>query len=65
MRETLLSRFDLIFIMIDQNDPELDRKTCERVSLNHMLGTGKDNSSKISVKGVIEPSMSSTSIKKN
>jgi len=30
-----LSRFDLLFIMLDDKDPENDRKIAERVIINH------------------------------
>ena len=33
--DSLLSRFDLIFIMLDEKDPESDRKIAERVITNH------------------------------
>ena len=33
--DSLLSRFDLIFIMLDEKDPELDRQIAERVITNH------------------------------
>lgn len=35
MPDSLLSRFDLIFIMLDEKDPESDRKIAERVITNH------------------------------
>lgn len=33
--DSLLSRFDLLFIMLDEKDPEADRKIAERVITNH------------------------------
>ena len=33
--DSLLSRFDLLFIMLDEKDPELDRMVAERVITNH------------------------------
>mmetsp|Transcript_9984 Transcript_9984/g.15095 ORF Transcript_9984/g.15095 Transcript_9984/m.15095 type:complete len:551 (+) Transcript_9984:39-1691(+) len=33
--DSLLSRFDLLFIMLDEKDPENDRKIAERVITNH------------------------------
>lgn len=35
MRETLLSRFDLILIVIDENDENLDRMISQKVTSNH------------------------------
>ena len=33
--DSLLSRFDLLFVMLDMKEPELDRKIAERVITNH------------------------------
>ena len=33
--DSLLSRFDLLFIILDEKDPETDRKIAERVIMNH------------------------------
>ena len=33
--DSLLSRFDLLFVMLDEKDPENDRKIAERVIANH------------------------------
>ena len=33
--DSLLSRFDLLFVMLDEKDPENDRKIAERVISNH------------------------------
>jgi DNA replication licensing factor MCM3 len=33
--DSLLSRFDLLFIMLDEKDPEIDRHVAERVITNH------------------------------
>ena len=33
--DSLLSRFDLLFIMLDEKDTETDRKIAERVIMNH------------------------------
>ncbi len=35
MPDSLLSRFDLLFVMLDEKDPENDRKIAERVISNH------------------------------
>ena len=37
MPDSLLSRFDLVFIVLDEDDPELDRRIADRVIRNHML----------------------------
>ena len=56
MRDTLLSRFDLIFILIDENDELKDRLISQRVCKNHRYkgnneyyGKQNDNT------GIIEP----------
>lgn len=35
LADSLLSRFDLLFVMLDEKDPTLDRKIAERVISNH------------------------------
>lgn len=42
MPESLLSRFDLIYIVIDQNDEVIDQKISEKVTSNHQFSS--DNS---------------------
>jgi len=37
--DSLLSRFDLLFVMLDEKDPENDRKIAERVITNHRYQT--------------------------
>ena len=37
MQDSLLSRFDLIFIILDEKDTEKDKKIAERVCRNHRL----------------------------
>jgi len=34
--DSLLSRFDLVFVVLDEKNPEMDRKIAERVIRNHM-----------------------------
>ena len=38
LRDTLLSRFDLIFIVLDEKNAEKDRMIAERVTANHRFG---------------------------
>lgn len=33
--DSLLSRFDLVFIMLDEKDPEMDRRIADKVITNH------------------------------
>ena len=33
--DSLLSRFDLLFVMLDEKDPESDRRIAEKVITNH------------------------------
>lgn len=35
LSETLLSRFDLIFVLEDKKDSEADRRIAKRVTMNH------------------------------
>jgi DNA replication licensing factor MCM3 len=35
MPDSLLSRFDLLFVMFDEKDPDNDRKIAQRVIANH------------------------------
>jgi DNA replication licensing factor MCM3 len=37
MADSLLSRFDLIFIIFDEKNPEIDQRIAERVCRNHRL----------------------------
>ena len=41
MPDSLLSRFDLLFVIIDTAEPELDREIADRVIKNHR-SSGKD-----------------------
>ena len=37
MPDSLLSRFDLVFIILDEKSAEKDKKIAERVTRNHRL----------------------------
>ena len=39
--ESLLSRFDLIFVLLDTRDPERDRDLARRVTMNHRINPSK------------------------
>jgi DNA replication licensing factor MCM3 len=41
--DSLLSRFDLLFVMLDEKDPENDRKIAERVISNHRYQSAGGN----------------------
>lgn len=43
IQETLLTRFDLIFIVIDQGTEAVDRKIAEKVSQNHRFNCDSQN----------------------
>lgn len=43
IQETLLTRFDLIFIVIDQGTEAVDRKIAEKVSQNHRFNSDGNN----------------------
>jgi DNA replication licensing factor MCM3 len=58
--DSLLSRFDLLFIVKDMKDPELDRLIAERVILNHrfkMTTSMVNGYSNLGDDHVIEPGM--------
>jgi len=62
--DSLLSRFDLCFVVLDEHNPELDRKISEKVINNHMYNVdpaklGEDNDDK-----VIEPQINISSKKR-
>jgi DNA replication licensing factor MCM3 len=40
LADSLLSRFDLLFVMLDDKDPQLDRRIAERVISNHRFQGG-------------------------
>ena len=41
--DSLLSRFDLLWVMLDEKDPENDRKIAERVITNHRYMNANEN----------------------
>ena len=62
--DSLLSRFDLCFVVLDEHNPELDRKISEKVINNHMYNLdpaklGEDDDDK-----VIEPQINTVSKKR-
>ena len=62
--DSLLSRFDLCFVVLDEHNPELDRKISEKVINNHMYNVdpskfGEDDDDK-----VIEPQINNATSKK-
>ena len=40
--DSLLSRFDLLFVMLDEKEPEADRRIAERVITNHRFQGGQN-----------------------
>ena len=55
MPDSLLSRFDLLFVVLDQKDPKIDRTIAERVILNHMYVSDKNQSAMDLDEPLIEP----------
>lgn len=49
MPDSLLSRFDLLFVMLDDKDPDNDRKIAERVIANHRYQAPNTNGELASV----------------
>lgn len=49
MPDSLLSRFDLLFVMLDEKDPENDRKIAQRVIANHRYQAPNTNGELASV----------------
>lgn len=55
LRDTLLSRFDLIFIVLDEKDAQKDRLIAERVTANHRFsGNVLSNQTFSDLTGVVE-----------
>ena len=52
--ESLLSRFDLIFLVIDRKDPQVDRLVARRVASNHRIVSGPAIGAAFSDRGVME-----------
>lgn len=42
LADSLLSRFDLLFVMLDDKDPQMDRRIAERVITNHRFQGGSN-----------------------
>lgn len=53
--DSLLSRFDLIFTVLDENDPHLDRLIADRVIRNHTFPTDTPTIMSIFDDKIIEP----------
>ena len=61
--DSLLSRFDLCFVVLDEHNPELDRKISEKVINNHMYNIDQTKFDDDDDNRVIEPQIN-TSTKK-
>jgi replicative DNA helicase Mcm len=57
MKPTLLSRFDLIFMMLDQSDEEKDTKLAQHVLETHKRGEAKQKSGEKIEIGTISPQL--------
>lgn len=57
LADSLLSRFDLLYVMLDNKDPESDRRIAERVITNHRFQGGSNIMNQFSDDYVIEPTM--------
>lgn len=55
--DSLLSRFDLVFIVLDDNDPEKDRLIADRVIKNHMFPSETPSVNTAYDEKIIEPDL--------
>lgn len=53
--DSLLSRFDLVFVVLDENDSELDRLIADRVIRNHMFPSEIPTIMNVYDEKIIEP----------
>jgi DNA replication licensing factor MCM3 len=53
--DSLLSRFDLVFIVLDEKNPEMDRKIADRVIKNHMFPLDSNSMMNLFDEKIIEP----------
>jgi DNA replication licensing factor MCM3 len=68
MPDSLLSRFDLIFLVLDMKNPDMDRKIAKKVTANHAYkgedGQEKNLYSKVNdMSGIIEQDIYNTNVK--
>ena len=62
--DSLLSRFDLCFVVLDEHNPELDRKISEKVINNHMYNIDQSNYNFEDDDKVIEPQINTNTKKR-
>ena len=62
--DSLLSRFDLCFVVLDEHNPELDRKISEKVINNHMYNIDQNNYNNDDDDKIIEPQINTSSKKR-
>jgi DNA replication licensing factor MCM3 len=55
--DSLLSRFDLLYVMLDEKDPQLDRQIAQRVILNHRFNQTDNIANSYKDDHVIEASL--------
>ena len=65
MRDTLLSRFDLIFIVLDENSVKIDKMIARRVTRNHRFFNGKNLGINKDGTGIIEEELIESTSSKN